>query len=169
MLRFIVLYSRGFFSQGKREERRGWAVLCCTVQLLTSHWIPSPPFIPQLVPRRDGWVPPPSDLVKYQTNASELGDRQSLEGLWASVMFAIGDCRNCQRVGESTDHSLLVRSWSGRMDMWMRTISLGGYNNCFGSFSSQIVTKSHKWKQDWWDSFSFFLFLFLLEEEFMRR
>lgn len=82
-------------------------------------------------------------------------------------MFAIGDCRNCQRVGESTDHSLLVRSWSGRMDMWMRTISLGGYNNCFGSFSS--LTRSSKSSQSLTSEnrideilFHFFFFCFCL-------
>lgn len=116
-----VLYPPVSFSQGSGVERRGWAVLhrwSCS----PPDWIPSPPFISQLVPREEGCVSPRSEPLKCQKNAVGRGNRQWLERLWASVMFSIGDCRNFQRVGESTDHCSLVRSWRGRTDMWMRMI-----------------------------------------------
>lgn len=87
------------FSPGSRLERRGCAaVCCCAAQLLTSDWIPSPPSISPLVPRKDGraylrWAP-----LKCRQNA--LGrdwgglERRQVESLEASVMFATGDCRN---------------------------------------------------------------------------
>lgn len=87
------------FSPGSRLERRGCAaVCCCAAQLLTSDWIPSPPSISPLVPRKDGrvylrWAP-----LKSRQNAvgRDWGglERRQVESLGASVMFATGDCRN---------------------------------------------------------------------------
>lgn len=87
------------FSPGSRLERRGCtAACCCAAQLLTSGWIPSPPSISPLVPRKDGrgylrWAP-----LKCRQNAvgRDWGgsDHRQVESIGASVMFATGDCRN---------------------------------------------------------------------------
>lgn len=87
------------FSPGSRLERRGCAaVCCCAAQLLTSDWIPSPPSISPLVPRKDGrvylrWAP-----LKCRQNAvgRDWGglEHRQVESLGASMMFATGDCRN---------------------------------------------------------------------------
>lgn len=134
----VVIYRVCFISRlvsPRAAEWRGGAVLCCTVQRLTSDWIPSPPSI-SLCPAW-GWMRFPAvrpgevsaecgRTGKTISNWSVLGRRWCLQLVTAEIS---------QRVGESTDDCLLVRSWrGGRMDL--RMISFSDWNSCFGCFSS---------------------------------
>lgn len=133
----------------RAAEWRGGAEPCCTVQLLTSDWSPSPPFISQLVPREDGCVPPCSGPVKVSKrrmrsySGRAIGNRSVFGRRWCLQVVTAEISPTCRRVDRQTTALLLVRSWRGRMDTQM--VAFSGWKNCFGRFSSHTETANcHK-------------------------
>lgn len=180
-LRFIIEIYSAYCSRGAyffSPERRGWkeGLNCARTAhryspLTESHL---QPFIPQLVPRGDGrdWSPRVEPQVKQRRQRGWCRGGGTV-GKWRGVGLGvggdvwIGDCRSCQRVGESGELSSLVRSyWRGRVgtDTWMRLISpLSGWELLL--FVVVLVHRVkivhwHRRKQDW--------LIELLGKEFMH-